>query len=238
MSEEAKTETVAKTDYEALKSKHTEITGKLTDFEKQFEKINKWGGLEKISADLEAFNLLQQERAAEKPEDLKKWKETTEQTIRQSVQKDVDTWKTKAEQAEGKFKERVVIDSAFTVAAGKLHDSAKEDFKTLTRQHGDLDEKGNVIFKDAQGNILYKEGSTTEPLDADGFVQWAIKNKPHYFASQTVEGDRDVNTTSATHSGTKITVDEYLNMSAQEHAKLPLATRAELAKKARQAGKV
>lgn len=237
MSEEKTPETIAKAEYEALRSKHTEVTGKLTDFEKQFERVNRLGGLDKIAADLEAFNLLQQEKAAEKPEDLKKWKETTEQTIRQSIQKDVDTWKTKAEQAESKYKERVIIDTAFTVAAGKLHDSAKDDFKSLTRQHGDLDEKGNVIFKDSEGKILYKEGSTTEPLDAQGFVSWAIKNKPHYFVSQTLEGDRDTNATS-TASSAGITVDQYLNMSAQEHAKLPLATRAELARKARQANRV
>lgn len=232
MTEENKVETIAKAEYDALKEKHTQTAGKLTDFEKQFERINKLGGLEKISADIEAFNLLQQERAAEKPEDLKKWKETTEQTIRQSIQKDVDTWKTRAEQAETKFKERVVIDSAFSVAASKLHDTAKDDFKALVRQHGDLDEKGNVVFKDSKGEILYKEGSTTEPLDAEGFVNWTIKQKPHYFTSQTVSGDRDTNATQATNAGVNITVDQYLNMSAAEHARLPLKTRAELAKKA------
>lgn len=239
MSEETKTDVVPKSEYESLRTKHTELSGKLTDFERNFDKINKWGGLEKIGADLEAFNLLQEERAKEKPEDLKVWKTQTEQSIRQSVQKDVDTWKTKAEQAEGKYKERVIIDSAFTVASGKLHDAAKEDFKALARQHGDLDDKGNVVFKDAQGNTLYKDGSTTEPLDAEGFVAWAAKNKPHYFASQTKEGDRDAGaTSSATHSGGTITVDQYLSMSDAEHAKLPLTVRAELARKARQGRKV
>ena len=238
MSEENKPEVVAKAEYEALKAKHTEMGGKLTDFEKQFEKINKWGGLEKISADLEAFNLLQEERAKEKPEDLKVWKTQTEQTIRQSIQKDVDTWKTKAEQAESKYKERVIIDAAFTVASGKLHDAAKEDFKALARQHGDLDDNGNVVFKDAQGKVLYKEGSATEPLDAVGFVSWAVKNKPHYFASQTVNGDRDSGATSSTYEGAEITVDQYLSMSNAEHARLPISVRAELAKKARQGRKV
>lgn len=236
--QQQQTDVIPKSEYQALHEKFTQANGKLTDFEKQFEKIQKWGGLEKISADLEAFNLLQQEKVKDNPEDLKVWKQATEQTIRESIQKDVDSWKTRAESAENKYKERVVIDAAFTEAASKLHDSAKEDFKALVRQHGFLDEKDNILFKDSNGKTLYKEGSTTEPLDPKGFVQWAIKNKPHYFNSQTKSGDRE-NTSNATSVNTNgITVDQYLTMSAADHARLPRDIRANLAKQAMQLHKI
>lgn len=239
MSEESKGgEVVPKLEYEQLREKHTQVAGKLTDFEKQFERVSRLGGLDKIAADLEAFNLLQEERAKEKPEDLKAWKTEAETKIRSTIQQELDGYKTKATSAENKFKELAIVEKTFGAAASKLVQAAHEDFKVLARQHGDLDDKGNIIYKDAQGNVLYKEGSTTEPLDSEGFVSWAAKNKPHYFSSQTVSGDRDGQTSTDSGSGSSITVDQYFQMSAAEHAKLPLAVRADLAKKARQGRKV
>lgn len=238
MTEENKQpETVAKSEYEALKTKFTELGGKLTDYEIKLGKVDKWGGLEKIGADLEAFNLLQEERAKENPDKMKEWKTTTETKIRSAVQQELDGYKSKAETSEKKYKEYVIVDKAFSAAADKLVKAAHDDFKSLARQCGDFDDKGNLVFKNEKGEILYKEGSATEPLDEQGFVDWSMKQKPHYFASTTVSGDRDTNTSSANGSS-GITVERYLSMSDQEHAALPAKVRAELSLKARQGKKI
>lgn len=236
MTEEAKPEVVAKSEYEALKNKHTELGGKLTHFEKEFEKVTKWGGLEKIGADLEAFNILQEEVAKENPDKMKEWKSTTETKIRGTVQEEINGLKTRAETSEKKYKELAVVDRAFSAAAPKLVKAAHGDFKELARIHGDLDDNGKLMFKNEKGEVLYKEGSATEPLDADGFANWAEKYKPHYFASTAVSGDREAGTNGTGSSGSGVTVEQYLSMSAAEHSRLPLQVRADLAKRAR-AGK-
>lgn len=238
------TETVAKAEYESLKTKFTEAGGKIADLEKVVEKVNKAGGWDKISSTLEAFTILEKERedlekevAESKPDKLKEWKEKTESKVRSSIQAELDGFRTRAETSEKKYKELAVVDRTFSAAASKLVQAAHDDFKSLARAHGDLDEKGNLIFKNEKGETLYKEGSTTEPMDANDFVNWAVKVKPHYFASTTVSGDRESGTTSAS-SGHGITVDQYLSMSPAEHAKIPLKVRAELAVKARQAKRI
>lgn len=223
-------DTVSKAEYDKAVLRAQTMEGKLTDVERTVEAFKKYGTPEEISGRLADYEAMKKTKAIKNPEELDSWYGDKEKEIRGTVQKDVDTYKTKAEQAESRLKELTLVDAVFGVAASKINSEAQEDVKDNIRKHGDIVD-GKPVFKDAEGKILYKPGSTTEPLDSAGFVDWLKTKKPYFFKSEIVKGERDSGDKGAvSHDGKEITPQMYLEMSDSEHRKLPLEARAKLAK--------
>lgn len=104
----------------------------------------------------------------------------TEATVRQSVQKELDSYKENNAKLSSKIKELQVTERVFGLAASKFNGDTHDDVKEYIRRHGDVDDNGEIIFKDAKGNIMYAEGSTTQPMKAEDFVKWLVKQKPSW----------------------------------------------------------
>lgn len=146
------------------------------------EKLKIFEGVdpEQYKKDLLELSEIRKKGALTDPKKFEEEIKRTEQTVRASVQKELDTYKEQVTGLSTKLKELQVTERVFGVAASKFNGDTHEDVKDYIRRYGDINESGEIVFKDSKGQIMYVEGSTTQPMKADDFVKWLVKQKPSW----------------------------------------------------------
>lgn len=133
---------------------------------------------------------IRREAAIGDPKKLEEWQQQKEAEIRAQVQKDLEAAKSKVDALSKQNKELTVTDRVFAIAATQINGDTSEEVKEYIRRHGDLNEKGEIIFKGEDGKPLYASGSATALMTPEGFIEMLRTKKPSFFKAKDVGGVR------------------------------------------------
>ena len=193
--------------------------GKATEYEKKFQGVDP-DEYHSLKASVEQ---LQREKAIADPKQMDAWKADTEKLVRSTVQKQLDDAIARAKSLESENKELKVVDRAFKDIADEFNSDCFDEVKQYVRRFGDVDEKGNLIFKDENGAIRYAQGSTSKQMDAKEFGAWIGSLKPSWKKPTHVRGtDTGNQTKSAGANGATITAKDFMQLPQAEQRALAL----------------
>lgn len=199
-------------------------------FKAQLEEVqNKYKGIDpddysKTKAELAE---IRKKAALGNPEEMEKWKATTEAEIRKQVQKDLDAANSKAEALSKQNKELTVTDRVFAAAAPNVMPDMSEFIKDQIRRHGDLNEKGEIVFKDASGKEMYAPGSTTQLMNTQQFVEHLKNTFPSSFKASEKSGAKQGGERTSVSSPTKPTSMAELQALPRSQRQAVLSTMSE-----------
>lgn len=171
------TKTVSAEDFEKLQAKYDRTLGELTDVKKTLDQF-KGIDIAKLKADSEALTQLEKEVASTSPDKLKEWKDKEKQKLRDEVAKELKEAKELTEKLSKENRKLKITDKVFAAIAPKFNEDVHDDLKEYAERYGDLDDQGNIIFKDAQGNPRFKNGN--EPFTIEDFGAELVQKKPSW----------------------------------------------------------
>lgn len=189
MADEPTTKTVSQEEYDKAVSRAQRFEAKLTDLEK------KWDAVKDI--DPVAFAAMKEDYDNLRKDAATGDKTKIEQLVgeaRAAAQKEVDKREKKIAELEAGRREYLVVDKVSSLAAGKLIPEALDDAKDYARRYGEVDSDGNIYFKGADGKARYVEGSVTEKMKPEHFVDWLATSKPHWAKVEGGQGARPAGT--------------------------------------------
>lgn len=186
---DAAPEVVSKADYDKVVARAQNFEGKLRDLEVKFERVKDIDP-DAIKGKLEDYELLKRKQAAGSPEDIAKLVQDKEAEIRASVQKELDTERNNSKKLMADLRELKLVDKVFTTAASKFNDDCHTDVKEYVRRYGDVDEEGNIYFKDDNGKPRYAKGSTTQLMNPEQFSEWLAEQKPSWAKPVQISGTK------------------------------------------------
>lgn len=213
MSEEKTPEarTISLEDYEKLQEKYRRAESEREDFKRKAEAYGMTP--EEVRNLKHSHDEFKKADALGDPKKFDAEVERREAEIRKQVQKDLDTLKSEKDRAFSRIKELEVTDRVFGVAASKFNDDTHDDVKAYIRKYGDLDESGNIIFKDENGKPRYAPGSTTKLMAPEDFVGWLVSTKPSWAKPTIKAGDKQEGAkTNGTNGKATFTPDMFRGM--------------------------
>lgn len=157
------------------------------------------------------------------PEEMEKWKVTTESEIRKQVQKELDEANSRASKYEGENKELRVTDKVFAALGTEIMPDMADFIKEQIRRYGDINEKGEIVFKDGSGKPMYAPGSTTQPMGLDHFKLHLRGQFPSAFKASDKGGTKQ--------PGEKVSVNGITVTSLADLKRLPSAQQREVLSK-------
>lgn len=145
-------------------------------------KLKAYEGIDpaQVQKDREELEAARKKKALSTPEELEAYKAQLEVDVRSKVQKDLDTAKTEAETLRKTNKELTVTDRVFAQAATNIMPDMADFIKGQIRTNGDLNEKGEIVFKE-NGKEIYAPGSTTQLMNTEQYVQHLRTKFPSAF---------------------------------------------------------
>lgn len=215
-----------------LESHKNTWMGKATDLEKKYKGVDP----DEYHANKSALDELQRTKALGDPKAMDTWKAETEKNVRNSVQKELDAAISRAKALESENRELKVVDRVFKDIAEDFNSDCFDEVKSFVRRFGDVDEKGNLFFKDDSGNIRYSQGSPSKQMDAKEFGQWIGSLKPSWKKPSHVRGTENGNQTKSGNGngGATITAREFMVLPQAEQralaAKMSAAQLSEIGK--------
>lgn len=228
MSDKPAEKTFSESDYnkavEIERAHASKFKEELTELKTKFKDIDPTA-FSTMKAELDALK----NKGATTPEQIEARIREKEAEIRATVQKDIDSFSTENKTLKGQLKELQIVDRAFSHFAGKINEDVADDVKALIRRDGDLDDKGNIVFKDENGKIRYAPGSTTQPMTPAQYVEWVSTVKGSYFKSTAVPGTKGPGEKKDAPLPGEPSVEQYLKMGEIERSKLPPSVRLKLA---------
>lgn len=221
--------TISKEEFDKLQSKYDRTLGELTDVKKTLDSF-KGINIEKLKADSEALSQLEKENASQSPDKLKEWKQKEAQKLRDEVAKELKEARELSEKLGKENRKLKITDKVFAAIAPKFNDDVHDDLKEYAERFGDINEKGEIIFKDVSGNPRFKNGN--EPFTVEDFGAELVTKKPSWakatFTGGTHQNGASTNGT-ATYSHIKTLSDLHkLPNHAEIWNKLPLAQKQEI----------
>ena len=151
----------------------------------------------------------------------------SEEEVEARLRKEYGEKLTSAEQAkadfEKKYKSAVVTDKVLAeLQANKMFPWASQYLKQMIEQECDLDEAGNLIIKDQNGNPRWSAKHPDKKMDTLEYIEGFKTRQPEFFESTSKSGvpDGTIKTPAGNASGKAPTWDEIVSMSQAEIAKL------------------
>lgn len=216
------TKSISQEDFDREVARARRFEAQLADVEK------KWNTVKDI--DPEAYKGMKEDYDNLRKEAAKGDKGKIEQLVneaRAEAQKELDKHKGRIAELEKHRKEYMVVDKVIGIAAGKLIPEALDDAKDYARRFCDADAEGNIFVKGEDGKPRYVDGSVTEKMGAEHFVNWLVTSKPHWAKVEGSQGARAAGST-ATGSGNgaakSISIEQLKRMSASDIDKTDLET--------------
>lgn len=179
--------TIERAEYEKLQSKYDQIRAQVEDMTRKFSGIDP----EKAKADAAALLQLQKEGAGGDPKKIEALLSQREIDIRKEVSKEIDLYKSKAEQLGSRVKELEVTDKVFAVAASRFNSDTHDDVKAKIRQFCDLSDDGQIIVKDDKGKPRYSKKNPSSLMTAEEFADWLVEERPSWAKPTMTSGTKD-----------------------------------------------
>ena len=196
--------TVDKAEFDKLQSKYDNVRAQVEDLTRRFKGIDP----DKVKADEAALLQLQKEGAGGDQKKIDELLAAREAALRKDLAGEIDSHKTRAANAEKALKELTVTDKVFTLGASRFVDQAADDFKGWVRQYGDLNDDGQIVFKDENGKVRYSPKNPSALMSADEFIDWVIEKKPHWAKPTQPSGTKE--------PGQKVAPSQWSNIKTLE----------------------
>lgn len=205
--------TIPVEDFEKEVEKRRKFQAEAEDFRKRFDGVD----LERLKASHEELAILKKQGAVGDEKKIDELLQSREAEIRKQVQKDIDESKGTISKLQAENKELKVVDRVFALAASKFNDDCHDDVKAYIRKYGDLDDGGEIVFKDDTGKPRYVPGSTTQVMRGQEFIDWLSGTKQSWAKPTTVSGTKENGTKTKGSNGQPITAAQFAQMdSAQQ----------------------
>lgn len=196
-------ETVAAADFNKEREKNQKLFGELTTVKKEFEKFTSM--YKDIDPDeykgLKA-KLEEAERKAAEKDPVK-----MEELVEKKLNKHRAEWETKEktlterlQQLEKENYDYAVTDKVMTEIGGMFNTDMHKFIKIEIKARAVKDDDGTVVFKDAQGDVIYK-GS--RPMNAKEFGELLAEEFPTMAKATGTSGGKDATQGQKTRSGGK-----------------------------------
>jgi len=198
-------ETVTKAEYEALQEKFRKEQAKAVDYERRFKGVD----LDALKAAKEERDILARQSASGDPDKVKAEIDKAVSETRKQLQKELEENENTLKAIKAENKELKVVDRVFAEAASKFIDKSHVDLKRVIRESGDLDDNGNIVFRDDKGEKLYSKKKPSEPMGVAEFIEGLLDEKPHWAVDFSVSGAKQ--TGEKRTGGAKITSLSQLN---------------------------
>lgn len=213
MSDEGKTETVAKADYDKALERAQRFEAKVTDLEKTFAKYKDIDPTE-YKANKEALARLEQERAASKPEEIERLITKAKEETRKELGRKVEEYEGTIQKLTAQNHELMVVDRVFSAASSELNDDMHDIFKDMARRACGLDDEGNIIVKDSKGEIRYSPKNPSLKMTHQELIEELRSTKASMFKSTFKSGAKGDGTKSSSGGGVdrKYTAAELQSM--------------------------
>lgn len=194
-------DTVSKAEYDGLLEKYRKEQAKAVDYERRYKGVD----LDALKAKAEERDILAAEGAKGDPNKVKAEIDRAVHETRKQLQKELDERDQLLGKLKGENKELRVVDRVFAEAAGKFIDKAHGDLKRVIRESGDLDDEGNIVFKDSKGEILYSKKNRSETMGVEEFIEALCEEKPHWAADFQIAGAKSAGEKRGAAGGAKVT---------------------------------
>lgn len=200
MSDEGKTETVAKAEYDKAIERARRFEGQLADLQKTVDRFKDIDPVE-YKANKEALARLEQERAQNKPDEIEKLITKAKEETRKELGKKVEDYETKIQTLTAQNHELMVVDRVFSAASSDLNDDMYDIFKDIARRSCALDEEGNIVIKNDKGEIRYSPKNPNNKMTYAEFIEEIREKKTSMFKSTVKTGGKGDGTKSSNGSG-------------------------------------
>jgi hypothetical protein len=129
------------------------------------------------------------ERIRQEANELKNKKapsrEEIEQQLRDEFAQKLSTYEEENKQLSTKLKTITVTDKVMNVAGDRLLPDARKFLRMEVEKEADLDETGNIIFKDEQGNTMWSHKRPNEKMNLDEYWEIKASQLPSLFQSSS-----------------------------------------------------
>lgn len=196
MSEEGKTETVSKAEYDKAIERAQRFEAKFTDLEKQFNRFKDIDP-DRVKADREALEQLEREKASSKPEEIEKLINRAKEDTRKEFGKKLEDYEKEIGTLRSQNHELTVVDKVFGAASGDLNDDMHDIFKDLARRACTLDAEGNIVVKDEKGEVRYSPKNPSIRMTHAEFIEELKESRGSMFKSTHKTGAKDTGTKGA-----------------------------------------
>ena len=213
--------------YQQADARAKRFEGQLVDLQRQFESFSKLGDPDSIRGKLEDYDNLKRDKATGSPEDLDAWKKDTESEIRGELQKDIDGLKSAVAEKDKKLNELQVVDKTMSQIGGMFNDDTHDFIKQYVREGVKLDESGDLIVHDGEGNPRYSPGNASVKMTVSEYAEELAGKHPSMAKAQNVAGGKQ-GVQKAGSGGAGIDINRFSKMSKEERAKLPVDDRRKL----------
>lgn len=229
-SSEPKQEMINKSDFDAQIARAQRFEGMVTDLEKKLDRFKNIDP-DKYKALEEEVNNLKRDAAVGDPKKFDEELGRREQSLRESIQKDVDSLKESVKNLTAENKELKVTNKVFSMLSSQLVDGAQEDAKDYIRRFCDIGEGGEIVVKDEAGKPRYKKGSTTQLMGSEDFIEWLKEIRGFWFSPKGKPGVNPNGQSANGNMGSNVSIDSWLQMSPAERQSQPIALQREMSVK-------
>lgn len=194
---------IQRSDYDEAVRKSRLYYGQVVDMEKKLDAL---GGLEGIQDKLSKLDELERKTAKSgNDEDLEKWQKAKEEEIRQSVQNEIEDYKSKYDQTNKELHKIQVIDKVASEWQSKFLTSAMPLIKeAYISKYVDKDDNNDFIIKDDNGEIRYN-GALKMTLE--DFLKEVTSKHEDLLAGQRASGTHPRGSTNTTSKPAQADID-------------------------------
>lgn len=216
------TETVSKAEFEKVLSRAQQFEARVADFEKKFAGIDP----EAAKAHKEEVEILRRESVKADPKKLEEY----EGKVRAELDKRYGATLTEKEQALnkalGELKELRVVDKAVAEASKHFRPEALDIVRMLAQK--DLDHvDGKIIVRGQDGKPLPSKANPRNDMDVGEWISNLVQTHSYAALPTAKAGGKEAGERGSA-SGATISGEEYLKMSQEDRAKLPIDVRRKL----------
>jgi len=181
-------ETIAKAEYEKVLEKARNLEAKVVDFEKRYKGIDP----EAARAHKQELELLRNEVVSKSgdPKSIEERIKAAKDELKNEYAKERETLEGALKSKDQKLKELQVDSVVFGTAAGQFVSGFHDDLKRYIREQCDLDSDGNIVIKDARGEVRLSASNKTKPMSVEEFIDELKANKPFAVIDKSLNGGK------------------------------------------------
>lgn len=196
--------------YEQLDKAHKNAVGRLTELEKTLEKFK---GID--PDEFFALKTAQEEeakrQASKSPDKLEEHWNKKLNDARKEWDGKLSTFEEENKKLKSQIRSLQITDKVMAEVGPLFNQDTHRWIKAEVERRADLDQDGNLVFKDEKGDVMFSPSRRTEPLSIKEFGEMLVKEFPSAAKPTSGGGSADMtrgNRTNGHHSKAPTTLDE------------------------------
>jgi hypothetical protein len=196
--------------YEQLDKAHKNAIGKLTELEKQVEKF-KGIDPQEFFALKSAADQAEKDKALKSPDKLEEHWNKKFLDARKEWDGKLSTYEQENQQLKNQIRNLKITDKVMLEVGPLFNPDTHRWIKSEVERRADLDQDGNLVFKDETGEVMFSPTRRTEPLSIKEFGAILVGEFPSAAKPTSGGGSADMtkgNRTNGHHSRVPTTLEE------------------------------